>query len=153
MSQKPIHSEVHLIDIENQLGSSHFTASDVAEFRAFYIAFNDVHEDAQFVIATSNGRGLVEAGLGWPGARSIFRHGHDGADLALLEVIEEEQIEKRFQKIVVASGDGIFAEAVACLFQQGHDVEVFSPALSVSHQFENAGEVVRLFGAADFCLS
>lgn len=145
--------ELHLLDIENLLGGSRFTAADVAQFRDFYLEHNHVADDAHIVIATSSAQGVVEAGLGWQRARTIFRCGHDGADLALLEVINTEHVVERFTKIVIASGDGIFADAVDRMFQQGLDVTVFAPALAVSAQFSHAAEIVHLFGANDFHLA
>lgn len=147
------HRELHLLDIENLLGGSRFSAADVSQFRDFYLAANDVAEDAHIVIATSSAEGLVEAGLGWQHSRTIFRNGHDGADLALLEVIDTEHITDRFTKIVIASGDGIFAHAAERIFAQGIEVTVFAPALAVSGQFTNAAQIVHLFSSADFRLA
>jgi hypothetical protein len=153
-STRPIADrELHLLDIENLLGGSQFSAQDVAQFRDFYLAANDVAEDAHIVIATSSAEGLVEAGLGWQHARTIFRNGHDGADLALLEVIDTEHVTERFTKIVIASGDGIFARAAEQMFDQGIDVSVFAPALAVSGQFSHASQLVHLFSSADFRLA
>lgn len=145
--------EVHLIDIENLLGGSWFNADQVAQFRAFYLSHNNVADDAQIILATSSEQGAIEAGLGWAGARTLFRLGHDGADLALLEVLEEENLHARFTKIVIASGDGIFATAAEQLYAEGLQVEVFARALSVSGEFTHASEIVHLFSASEFSLA
>ena len=145
--------ELHLLDIENLLGGSRFSAADVAQFRDFYLEHNHVANDAHIIIATSSAQGVVEAGLGWQRARTIFRCGQDGADLALLEVINTEHVVERFTKIVIASGDGIFAQAAERMFDQGVDVTVFAPALAVSGAFSHAAEIVQLFGASDFQLA
>lgn len=145
--------ELHLLDIENLLGGSHFTARDVAQFREFYISHNAVAADAHIVIATSSQEGIIEAALGWPGARALFQLGHDGADLALLAVIEDEHVAERFDRVVIASGDGIFANSAESLYTEGLDVAVFARALSVSTHFEHAAEIVHLFSPIDFDLA
>lgn len=145
--------ELHLLDIENLLGGSRFNAAQVAQFRDFYLLHNHVADDAHIVIATSSAQGVVEAGLGWQHTRTIFQTGHDGADLALLDVINSEHVVERFTKIVIASGDGIFAQAADAMFNQGVNVTVFAPALAISSEFTHAAEIVHLFSANDFRLA
>lgn len=145
--------ELHLIDIENLLGTPHFSAAQVAQFRDFYLAHNSVAENAHVVIATSSEEGLLEAGIAWPESRKLFRHGHDGADLALLEVLTDEDAVNRFTKIVIASGDGIFADIADELYDEGIAIEIFSRADCVSTHFTHPAETVHLFGALDFTLA
>lgn len=79
----------------------------------------------QVIIGTSP-YGLLYSWSGWGGARPRFvvGSGVNGADLALLEVLREERIEERFDRVVVASGDGIFTDAVARLGAAGVEVTV-----------------------------
>ncbi len=62
--------------------------------------------------------GLIPVGTNWDRARYVVRSGRDGADLALLEVIAENVV-TRFESVVLASGDRIFAPAVADLAAAG----------------------------------
>ena len=48
----------------------------------------------------------------------MVRSGRDGADFALLDVLTEN-IPGRYEQVVLASGDGIFAPAVAQLAVAG----------------------------------
>src|SRR5262245_24660548 len=41
--------------------------------------------------------------------RTLVAHGADGADLALVAQAAPEWVAKRFDRMVIASGDGIFA--------------------------------------------
>jgi hypothetical protein len=59
----------------------------------------------------------------WHGVRHHWKSGPDGADLALLQIIEDpEQIRRRFTDVVIASGDGLFELAALALRKAGVDV-------------------------------
>ena len=145
--------ELHLIDIENELGTGLIKASDVARFRHFYLTANNVPNDSHIVLATSSSQALLETAVGWPGARTVWLPGHDGADRALLEVAYEENIEKRYTKVVIASGDHIFAEAAEALQDLGVRVKVFARAVFVSVLLRAACNEVELYSADDFSLA
>ena len=48
-----------------------------------------------------------------------MRSGDDGADLALLELLSTPSTLKRFNKVVIASGDGIFFQSSQMLAKRG----------------------------------
>lgn len=145
--------ELHLIDIENELGMGQVTAADIARFRSFYLNANNVPADAHIVVAASSSQNLLEAAFGWPGARTVWLPGHDGADRALLEIAYEENVEKRYDKVVIASGDHIFAEAAIALQDLGVKVKVFARAVFVSVILRAACREVMLYSADDFKLA
>ncbi|WP_394276419.1 NYN domain-containing protein [Luteococcus sp.] len=70
--------------------------------------------------------GVLNSWLGWEGTRPriVAKSGPDGADLALLEVLATEQVAARYDEVVLASGDGIFTEAVTALQAAGTVVTV-----------------------------
>jgi hypothetical protein len=72
-------------------------------------------------LATSH-HGARIAWLAWPNVRRLIRSGENGADLALLDVLESEHVPERFSTVIIASGDGIFADPAAAL--QTADCEV-----------------------------
>lgn len=150
---KTTNRELHLIDIENELGAGRVKAHDIARFRAFYLAVNNVPANAHIVVAASSSQNLLEAAVGWPGARTVWLPGHDGADRALLEVAYEENVEKRYDKVVIASGDHIFAEAAETLQNLGVQVKVFARAVFVSVILRAACKDVQLYSAEDFSLA
>src|SRR5699024_1946884 len=96
-------------------------------------------EDGQVVFAA----GPSTAQGAWQGrrgaARRWLRKGPAGADLALLEVIEDLQwVADRFKRVVIASGDHIFAHAVAALKAVGVEVTVIAPPVGLSKQLRLA---------------
>ncbi|MEN9751243.1 MAG: hypothetical protein RLZZ600_290 [Actinomycetota bacterium] len=103
-----------LIDFEN-LCAGTLDSIDLAKaVRQELVACAGLSGNEQVVIATSHA-GLLTFGIAWPGARLLVRSGENGADLELLSVLDEERVGDRFDRVVLASGDGIFAEAVARL--------------------------------------
>ena len=82
------------------------------------------------------------------------RRGHDGADLALLGWGSPELIARRFDRLVVASGDGIFAGIVHALREFGLRVEVLYGKGGVSRRLHRNGvPLVRVPVAGDHDLS
>jgi hypothetical protein len=145
--------ELHLIDIENELGTGQVKAADIARFRTFYLKANNVPANAHIVIASSCSQNLLESAFGWPGARTVWLPGHDGADRALLEIAYEENVEKRYDKVVIASGDHIFAEAAVSLQDLGVKVKVFARAVFISVVLQSSCKEVVLYSAEDFGLA
>lgn len=60
------------------------------------------------------------------GALRRWRSGPDGADLALLEEMRDLRIMRRFDRVTLFSGDGIFANALAALAGAGIETTVVS---------------------------
>jgi hypothetical protein len=88
---------------------------------------------------------LVNAGLGWPHAHYRIRSGPDGADLALLDVLRNENVPARFTHVAIGSGDHMFAEEAARLAAVGIWVTVISRRRSLSRRLELAArEVIYL---------
>ena len=153
MRHTPQHRTLHLIDIENLVGSPSPTARQARRVREHYESTYVRYGD-HLVVACSHHAFISNAvAWEWPHARHRVRSGEDGADLELLSVIEEESVADRFEHVVVASGDGIFTDAVALLGQQGVSVTVISRYGSLSRSLRLASEqhlfLPDLFGSAD----
>jgi hypothetical protein len=114
------------VDIENLIRSPRPSQSQVRAARELYRSSDFFHEGDLVVIACNHGASSSVA-FGWPDARLKIRSGQDGADLALLDAIDEEGLPHRFTRVVVASGDGIFADTVSSLAQYGIEVSVVAP--------------------------
>ena len=82
-------------------------------------------DDDHVVIGVSH-IGALNSWIGWEGPRPriLARSGQDGADLTLLEVLSDEHIAERFDQVVLASGDGIFTDAISTLGSAGTQVTV-----------------------------
>lgn len=117
---------LHLIDVENLLGGTDFDLFDVIELENRYRQRIVVGDHDHIVIASCH-RAAAAAWFGWPDCRRLVRSGPSGADRALVDVIEREDVAPRFGAVVIASGDGIFAEPAARLQALGCRVSVAAP--------------------------
>jgi len=106
-----------LVDIENLVGGACLTDGAVRSAKEALVATGQIGAVDHVVIGTSH-IGLVHVGSTWDGVRYVVRSGRDGADLALLEVMAEN-VANRFESVVLASGDGIFADTVSELAAAG----------------------------------
>jgi len=91
--------------------------------------------------------------VGWPHARTIYLPGRDGADRALIAVALGENVEKRFAKLVISSGDHNFADAASTLEMKGMHVTVFSRAVLLSRFLREACRDIQVFSGADFSVA
>jgi hypothetical protein len=133
---------LHLVDAENLLGRTEFNETDVAAAAVAYRAVAGVAETDLVVIASSHYTAFP-VWFGWGKARRLVRSGPDGADLALIEVIETENVATRFDRIVIGSGDGIFALPAADLQAVGADVTVVSRRAFLSNRLRLAVRDIR----------
>ncbi|WP_460991116.1 NYN domain-containing protein [Sinomonas soli] len=105
------------------------------------------NESDHTVIASSH-HNAAATYFGWAGsAQRLARSGKDGADTALIEAVSDTSwIAGRYDNVVVASGDHIFAPAVAALKAAGTNVIVISPDSGLSHRMRLAAgpDLVRL---------
>lgn len=140
-----------LVDIENIAGRACRTAESVLSAKAAVENTAHIHGGDHVVIATSH-IGLLHVGSNWVGVRYVVRSGANGADLALLDVLTEN-IPARYEQVVLASGDGIFAPAVAELASAGVETTVLGRRGSVARSLQMAAShvlyVPRDHGPAD----
>lgn len=117
---------VHFIDVENTCGSARITAAEVAWASRRYLDLVPIGPMDQVVIAAAHSN--AGAGFfGWPtSAERLMGSGPDGADLRLLERLETADLPQRFDEVVVASGDHIFAAPLARLAARGMKTTVAS---------------------------
>ncbi len=135
---------LHLVDIENLAGNARPTLSQVRQALGLYTAGLAFGAMDQMEVASSH-LTLLNAALGWPHAHYRVRSGHDGADLALLDVLQHENVAQRFTHVAIGSGDHLFAEEAAHLAAQGVWVTVVSrPRSLLPHLALAAREVIFL---------
>ncbi len=119
----PAARRLHLLDIENLCGTSHLTASMVAYVLDAYRREIGIGPSDHVVVGVSHHNALA-AGRLVPDARICVRSGVDGADLALLDILEGEQVQDRFAEICLGTGDGIFADPTAAMAGRGARIRV-----------------------------
>ena len=114
-----------LIDIENLAATPSPTMAEVRAVKAGLETLVPGFNDVQRIVACSHHAAPAVA-FEFPGARHLWRSGRDGADLALLHVLENEHVDERYGSVIICSGDGMFAEVAAWLAGRGVDVTVNS---------------------------
>jgi hypothetical protein len=141
---------LHLVDIENLVGDPRPSLSQVRQVRGLYAGCLDFFAMDQVEVAASSHRTLENAAFGWPRVHYRAWYGPDGADLALLDVLQHEDVAGRFTHVVIGSGDHLFAEEAARLAAQQVHVTVVSRRGSLSSQLALAAhEVIYLDAAAE----
>jgi hypothetical protein len=134
---------LHLIDVENIVGSASFSRELAGAARLAYDDAAPAGAVNIIVIATSH-HAAPEAWFAWPEtARRLVRSGRDGADLALIDVISMERIAQRFDQVVIGSGDRIFAFPAARIQAAGCPVTVVTRRESLSRELRLAVRDVR----------
>ena len=123
--------KLHLVDIENVTGSPRPSRTQIEAFRSTYDQLG-LMQDGDLMIVACNHGAAIEVMQAWSEPRLLIRSGTDGADLALLGVIANENVVARFGEVVVSSGDGIFAEEIARLSSAGLVTAVVSRVQSLA---------------------
>lgn len=100
---------LHLVDLENLLGA-HRDLSTTRWVWQRYAASGVLKPGDQVVVAT----GPAFAAAAWfalptIGVRRLVRSGVDGADLALLDETDPRWVARRYGRLVISSGDHVFA--------------------------------------------
>ena len=134
---------LHLVDVENLAGGPSVEPWLARAICASYEVVAPTGYGDHIIVATSHFAAPV-AWFAWPPeARRLVRSGVDGADWALLEVLERENVAARFAHVVIGSGDGIFAMAAARLQSAGCAVTVVARRRALSRQLRLAVRDVR----------
>jgi hypothetical protein len=137
---------LHLIDIENLMGGTHFTVDEAARLEELYAPIAEV-APRDFTVMASSHIAAPAAWFGWPNARRLLQSGPDGADLALIDVMMAEDVYRRFDRVVIASGDGIFSDPCAWLQEVGCLVTVVTRREALSRRLAFAVRDVRFLEA------
>lgn len=117
---------LHVIDIENLLGGGTMTAARLRAWSDAYLGLG-VFRCGDHVTIGVDVTGAAEVKFALGSARVVIGRGRDGADRALLGVLREEvDPVEHYAGLVLASGDGAFAEDVARLRDRGFEVTVVS---------------------------
>jgi len=135
---------MHLVDIENLVGSPNPSRAQVELWNRWYS--DHITESGDQVVVASSHHAFATVGFAWPKARHLVRSGRDGADLALLQVLHCEHVADRFDRVVIASGDGIFVDAVAELGSVGIEVVVVARAESLAKRLRLAARHCLVLG-------
>lgn len=136
-----------VIDIENVAGGAILTNEAAVWARGQVEKLSGPTSGDQVVVGVSH-IGLFQTRSAYPAARLRCRSGTDGADLALIEVLEDENLSQRFDEVVLATGDGIFSEAVSALAAAGVRVTVLGRRGHTSRRLVMAAHATSYFDEA-----
>jgi hypothetical protein len=129
----------HLIDIENLCCESNPTIEHVRLAKEAYFQKVKPGENDLFFVTVSSKANLEAAVFGWGQASFSFLEGHDGADILLAKMMLEDDLENRFGKVYLASGDGGLAPFAKSLMHKGLEVEVVAVPKALSYQYRLIG--------------
>lgn len=131
-----------LVDIENYCGKGVLFSEDVKAAKGAICDSLEINGDDLIVIGTSHGRNCLVSGTEWVGPRQVLRHGHNGADIALIEALREYKL-KTFSSLVIVSGDGIFSKIASIVRSQQKRVIVVSEAARLSRRLALVASEIR----------
>ena len=130
------------IDIENLCGTANPTRFECEQVRELCAEHIDLQQT--MVIGACSHFAAATASFAWPAVRWLWRSGKDGADTALLDEIHATE-HGRFDRIIIGSGDGIFADTINELAESGVHITVISRQRSLSHHLtDSAADLVIL---------
>lgn len=130
-----------LVDIENYCGKGALCLEDVRQAREGITREIGLHGEDLVVIGTSHGNNCMACGAEWTGPRYVLRHGHDGADMALIDASREYRLDT-FSCVVIVSGDGIFTKTARYVRAEGRRVAVLTRKGSLSRSLRLAANEV-----------
>ena len=138
----------HYLDIENLCGASDLTSELVAVTFGNHLQATQAAPDDLFTVGVSH-HNLEAALFGIRPLRSVCflnpRSGPDGADLALMESIADSRLDPEVDRVVIGSGDHMFAFALSQLKNRGFVTAAVSRFGSCSrHVLSAAGQVLYL---------
>jgi hypothetical protein len=113
-----------------------------ASLMAIRIRFQPNETDQIFCAATAKAAFFCKQF--WPTCSVRVGRGADGSDLRLLNDADPVWLSQRFNRVVIASADGIFAELAQQLQQLGVKVVIASTTAKVSHKLLAVAPVVVL---------
>jgi hypothetical protein len=138
---------IHLLDIENLAGSAHPATAEVDRVMNAYQRLVPIGPMDHVVVAV-NHNALVAVGLAFHGVQLLVRSGPDGADSALSEAARADRIDLRFERVVIGSGDGYFADLARWLAEHGAQVTVVARARGLSWRLYVAVSDIAYLGPA-----
>ncbi len=131
---------LHLVDLENLVGDPRARGPVVRHTFVRYLELAGWRPHDHVIVA-SNPALILEVGFDPPVPCNVHAaRGADGADLQLLAHAPPELVVARYGRLVVGSGDGIFATRAAHAHDLGVDVLVVARADGCSwklHRFEH----------------
>ena len=129
-----------LIDMENFNGGPIATPTQARWCRRMIETWTSIKPGEQVVIAADITT-VTNIHQAWPEARILAGCNENGADLRLLEVMDES-LPERFSDVTLVSGDRIFAEKISELAGRGLPTHVYAHGSALSKRLRFAATTV-----------
>lgn len=145
----PAGRTLHLVDLENLMGGPFQSQASMHCVSNWYRSIAPV-ERADHVIVAVNPMLAMAAGSEWPGTRIRVGKGPDGADRALINELQDPRwVASHYDRVVIGSGDGIFASIIGSMRGYGIAVGVLARERHVSRALKRSADFVMLFRNVD----
>lgn len=132
------------IDIENLIGHGRVSRLQLLAARTQFERVAAPRVEDLVTVGCDAGNAL-EVGLAFRGARIVRGYGRDGADLALLEAMQDDlESPQTSRRITVGSGDHIFAPLLSLVATQGFNTRVIGIEGHTSAQLRIAAQQTTL---------
>ncbi len=132
---------LHLVDVENLCGGSHVSGDSVAKAMHDYRDAVRVNSIDHVIVACSP-QLVIPSHDAVPDARILVGRGFDGADIALIDAACVADVARRFDGVIIGSGDHIFTSVAASLRLAGVRVTVVSRQSALSASLGRVAEKV-----------
>ncbi|KQZ88493.1 hypothetical protein ASD62_03345 [Phycicoccus sp. Root563] len=129
---------MHLIDLENLVGGPSAPDTTIERVWAAYHGGIPRSPMDQMIVGSSRFFARRTWWLLPEGIQRRARDGQDGGELAILEEIDLDHLVTRFRRLVIASGDGRFAELAAAARRRGLHVHHVTGIGRPSHKLLTA---------------
>ncbi len=144
---------LHLVDLENLVGDPRAEARPALDTLGAYLDAARWRPGDHVVLAT-NPWLMARIAFDLPVTANLHAvHGRDGADTMLLAQAPPELVAKRYGRLVVGSGDGIFTQRARTVEDLGIPVEVVARADGCSMRLKRFGCTFLQPSATDVVLA
>ena len=138
---------LHLVDIENLVGDPKAPTVVVLDVLDRYL---DVagHRDGDHVVIAANPGLMAKVAFDLPVPCNVHAaRGENGADLVLLAQAEPSRVAARYDRLVIGSGDGAFADVAIAVRDLDTPVVVVAQPGCMSNRLLGAALGIRALGA------
>jgi len=134
---------LHIADVENLMGGPLAGAAALRRVRDQYADLARLAE-GDHILSACNPRLAVDASRAWFASRWLWRGGKDGAELALLDAVDPDDVARRYNRVVIGSGDHAFTPLAHDLGARGVEVWVVARRRTIARSLGRAADVVAL---------
>lgn len=135
-----------IVDIENLLGGARHVTDEGARFAEWVLRRElGMRPDDQVLIGVTAVHAMFPVHRVFPGSAQRIKCGADGAEIAILAALDPAHVARRFDEVVIVSGDGMFAGLAAQLAFYGTRVVAAGHRSGMSARLRLAAHLTHYF--------